>query len=494
MKLKSLILELDIINSVGDLDLDITNINSDSRKITKNGLFIAISGFSLDGAKFIPAALENGAIAIVVEDSMNLSDLNISEDITIITVKNTRKALALISCAFYDHPSKSFKLIGITGTKGKTTTTFMIKSILEQKGLKVGLIGGVAVYIGKEKLEDADRTTPESITIQEYFAKMRDAGVDAVVMEVSSQALKLDRVTGCNFDLCLFTNFSEDHISPKEHPDIEDYFNSKLKIFDICKNGYINVDDEKVKTITTLRKSSDIKTYGINDFSDIKAIPNSIEYTNTYVSFDLSLKEKISNIKVFVPGKFSIYNALAAICVASEFDISFEHIQNGFNNLQVPGRSELVPNSMGVAIIIDYAHSPASLENILTAVKGYVKGNLISVFGCGGDRDPLKRPIMGEISGNIADYTIITTDNPRTEDPVAIVSQIEDGIKKTSGKYEVIVDRKEAIKAAILKATPNDIVVLAGKGHETYQEINGVKYHYDEREIIADICKEINNK
>lgn len=492
MKLKNLITELDIINSVGDLDLDITNINSDSRKITNNGLFIAISGFSLDGAKFIPAALSNGATAIVIEDTMNLSEITIPNDITIITVKNTRKALALISCAFYEHPSKSFKLIGITGTKGKTTTTFMIKSILEQKGLKVGLIGGVAIYIGKEKLEDADRTTPESITIQEYFAKMRDAKVDVVVMEVSSQALKLDRVTGCNFDLCLFTNFSEDHISPKEHPDMEDYFNSKLKIFDICSNGYLNNDDEKVATILDINKSANLKTYGINDISDIKALPSSIEYTNTYVSFDLSLNGNTSNIKVYVPGKFSIYNALAAICASSEFDISFDNIQKGFDNLQVPGRSELVPNSMGVAIIIDYAHSPASLENILTAVKGYVKGNLISVFGCGGDRDPLKRPIMGEISGNIADYTIITTDNPRTENPVEIVSQIENGIKKTSGNYEVIIDRKEAIKAAMLKATPDDIVVLAGKGHETYQEINGIKYHYDEREIIQDICKELN--
>ena len=257
----------------------------------------------------------------------------------------------------------------------------MIKSILEQKGLKVGLIGGVAIYIGKEKLEDADRTTPESITIQEYFAKMRDAKVDVVVMEVSSQALKLDRVTGCNFDLCLFTNFSEDHISPKEHPDMEDYFNSKLKIFDICSNGYLNSDDEKVATILDINKSVNIKTYGINTTSNVKALPDSIEYTNTYVSFDLALNENISNIKVYVPGKFSIYNALAAICASSTFDISFDNIQKGFDTLQVPGRSELVPNSMGVAIIIDYAHSPASLENILTAVKGYVKGNPETIDG-----------------------------------------------------------------------------------------------------------------
>ena len=306
-------------------------------------------------------------------------------------------------------------------------------------------------------------------------------------MEVSSQSLKLHRVDGCNFDIGVFTNFSEDHISPKEHPDMEDYFNSKLKLFEMCKYGFINADDFRVAKVKKLAKNCEIKTYGIDNTTDLLA--KDITVTNASVDFKVKINGRNERIKTDIPGRFSVYNSLAAISVASKFLVTAEEIKEALLEVKVPGRSELVPNKKGLTIMIDYAHSPESLQNILQAVKTYTRGRVISVFGCGGDRDSLKRPIMGEISGNIADFTIITSDNPRTEKPEEIVNQIENGIKKTKGKYIVIVDRKEAIKEAINMANKNDIIVLAGKGHETYQEINGEKYPFDEREIVRKIIK-----
>ena len=318
---------------------------------------------------------------------------------------------------------------------------------------------------------------------------MVEEKVEVVVMEVSSQSLKLHRVDGCHFDIVLFTNLSEDHISPTEHPDMQDYFNSKLKLFEMCKVGIVNTDDLHGAKIPRMFPDSQITTYGIDNFANVLA--KDITITNSYVDFKVKLTDRNERVKTCIPGRFSVYNSLAAICVAQKFGIEPEVIKEALLEVRVPGRSELVNNKLEIPIMIDYAHSPESLENILQAVKSYTRGKVISVFGCGGDRDSGKRPIMGEISGRIADFTFITSDNPRTEDPEKIVEQIEEGIKKTKGKYKVIVDRTEAIKEAIKMATKRDIIVLAGKGHEPYQEINGIKHPYDERIIVKELIEEI---
>ena len=384
------------------------------------------------------------------------------------------------------------QIIGITGTKGKTTTTYMIKDILQKSGKKVGLIGTIETEINGIKIKNNDRTTPESLELQQIFLEMVNKGVEVVVMEVSSQSLKLHRVDGCDFDIVAFTNFSEDHISPKEHPDMEDYFQSKLKLFKMCKTGITNVDDLYGAKIPRLFPDSDITTYGIDNHA--KMMAKDITITNSYVDFKVKLTDRNERVKTCIPGRFSVYNSLAAICVAQKFGVDPETIKQALLEVRVPGRSEMIDNKLEIPIMIDYAHTPESLQSILKAVKTYTRGKVIAVFGCGGDRDNIKRPIMGEIAGKTADYTIITTDNPRTEEPKKIAEQIESGIKKTKGKYTVILDRRAAIKEAIKMATKRDIVVLAGKGHEVEQEINGKKYPFDERVIIKEVIEELNKK
>ncbi len=492
MKLKEILLGLEGLKAKGNLDIDIKGIEKNSKEIKEEYLFIAIKGFSVDGHQYIENAIQNGATAIIIEEGCDLKSIKIPENITVIQATNTREALAICSANFYENPSQRFKLIGVTGTKGKTTTTFMIKEILEKAGKKVGLIGTIATYINGKKIKDSDRTTPESLELQQIFAQMVKEGVEVVVMEVSSQSLKLHRVDGCAFDIVLFTNFSEDHISPNEHPDMNDYFNSKLKLFKMCKTGIVNVDDLHGAKIPNLFPDNNITTYGIDNFANVLA--KDITITNSYVDFRVKITDKNERVKTCIPGRFSVYNSLAAICVAQKFGISPESVKQALEEVRVPGRSELVDNKLEIPIMIDYAHSPESLQSILQAVKSYTRGKVISVFGCGGDRDTSKRAIMGEISGKIADYTFITSDNPRTEDPQKIVNQIEEGIKKTKGKYIVIVDRIESIKEAIKMATKRDIVVLAGKGHEPYQEINGVKHPFDERIIVKDLIEEIENE
>lgn len=489
MKLKQMLVGLEGLKVKGDLDLEITGLEENSKEVKEGYLFVAIKGFSVDGHKYIEDAIKTGATAIMIEEGCDLKSLKVPEKITIIMAKNTREALAIASSNFYGNPSSKFKLIGVTGTKGKTTTTFMIKEILEKAGKKVGLIGTIATYINGKKIKDSDRTTPESLELQQLFSQMVEAGVEVVVMEVSSQSLKLHRVDGCKFDIVLFTNFSEDHISPKEHPDMKDYFNSKLKLFEMCKTGIVNVDDLHGTKIPGLFPDSNITTYGIDNYANVLA--KDITITNSYVDFKVKITDKNERVKVCIPGRFSVYNSLAAICVAQKIGVSPEKVKEALLEVRVPGRSELIDNKLEIPIMIDYAHSPESLQNILEAVKSYTRGKVISVFGCGGDRDSSKRPIMGEISGRIADYTFITSDNPRTEDPKKIVDQIEEGMKKTKGKYSVVVDRIEAIRQAIKMATKRDIIVLAGKGHEPYQEINGVKHPFDERIIVKDIIEKL---
>ena len=485
MELKAILSGIEGLKVRGSVDINIENVENDSRKIKPNGMFVAIKGFDQDGHKFIRQAIDNGAKAIVIEEGTKLKRTDIEEDTVVVMAPDTRVANAKIACNFYGNPSKKLKLIGVTGTKGKTTTTFMIKAILEKHGYKVGLIGTVANYIGDKNLGESSRTTPDSLELQKLFGDMLEAKVEVAVMEVSSQSLKLHRVDGCDFDFAVFTNFSEDHISPKEHPNMEDYFNSKLLLIERAKTSFINSDDFQVSKIKKMLPGNDIKTYGIDNEANL--IAKDITVTNSSVDFKVKIGGKNERVKTGIPGRFSVYNSLAAICICEKLGANAEEIKEALLEVRVPGRSELVDNKKGLTIMIDYAHSPESLQNILSAVKSYTRGRVISVFGCGGDRDPGKRPQMGQISGNIADFTIITSDNPRTEDPETIVKQIEEGIIKTKGKYVAIVDRTEAIKHAIKTANKNDIIVLAGKGHETYQEINGVKNPYDERIIIRKI-------
>ena len=487
MNLKKILVGIEGIKAKGEINREVSSIEKDSRKVTEGSMFFAIKGFTDDGTQYIGDAINKGAKVILVDESFDIKSVKFPDDVTLIVVPNARYAMAICACNFYDNPSKKLKLIGITGTKGKTTTTYMIKEMFQKQGIKTGLIGTIAVYSGDKKLQDSDRTTPESIELQKLLAQMVKDGCEIVVMEVSSQSLKLDRVAGCDFYIGLFTNFSEDHISPKEHPDMEDYFNCKLKLMKMCKYGYVNVDDLRVAKIPRMLPECDIKTYGIDNSANLLA--KDITITNSYVDFKVKIGDKNERVRVGIPGRFSVYNSLAAISVATKIGCDAEKIKESLANVRVPGRSELVDNSKELTIMIDYAHSPESLENILQAVKSYTRGRVISVFGCGGDRDATKRPKMGEISGRIADFTIITSDNPRTEDPESIVKEIEEGIKKTKGKYVCIVDRIEAIKYAIEMANKKDLILLAGKGHEPYQEINGVKHPFDERIIVNQIIK-----
>ena len=492
MELKQLLIGLEGLKARGNLDIDIKNIACNSSKVEKGDLFVAIKGFENDGHDFINEAIKNGAVAILIEEGCDLKSFKVQKDTVVIMAKDTRKALAIVSCNHYNNPSKKFKLIGITGTKGKTTTSYMIKEILEKAGKKVGLIGTLETVINGKKIKENDRTTPESLELQQIFSKMVEEKVEVVVMEVSSQSLKLNRVVGCDFDIVVFTNFSEDHISKIEHPSMEDYLQSKLKLFEMCNVGIVNGDDVQGSKIPKLFPKSNITTYGIDNFANVMA--RDVTVTNTYADFKVKLTDRNERVKVGIPGRFSVYNSLAAICVAKKFDISPEIIKEVLEQIRVPGRSEMVDNKAEIPIMIDYAHTKESLENILKTVKIYTRGKVICVFGCGGNRDNTKRPLMGETSGRIADFTIITTDNARSEKPEDIAKEIEKGIKKTKGKYKVILDRKEAIKEAIKMANKIDIVVIAGKGHEMYQEINGKNTPFDERKIVREIIGEIKQK
>lgn len=489
MELRRILVGIDGLKAKGSLDLDISSIECDYREVKQGSLFVAIKGYEVDGHTFINKAIEKGARAIIFEEGANYKEFSSVKNVTLIMAPNTRLALALCSCNFYDNPSKKMKVIGITGTKGKTTTSFMLKSILEKQGKKVGLIGTIAVYVGDKLIKNSDRTTPESNKLQQILAKMYELGIEVVVMEVSSQSLKLDRVAGMEFYAGIFTNLSEDHISKNEHKDMQEYFESKMKLFDSCKYAFVNSDSIYTSKILENLKVNEVQTFGIDNYCNLLA--KDVTVTNTYVDYKAKVKDRNERIKVSIPGRFSVYNSLAAISVARLFDVTVEQIKEALENIKVPGRSELVDNKEELKIMIDYAHTPESLKNILETVKTYTIGRVICVFGCGGDRDKNKRPLMGEVSGKLADYTIITSDNPRTEEPEQIIKDIEEGIKKTKGNYECITDRKEAMKKAISMANKKDIVIFAGKGHETYQEINKEKKSFDERIIVKEIIEEL---
>ncbi len=488
MLLKDVLKNIEILEHKGNLDIDITNISSDSRLIKQNGFFFAITGYKLKGTDFIESAIKNGATAIAVESDVDLDSLNY-ENITFIKLDNIRRNLALCSCNLYDNPSRKLKIIGVTGTKGKTTSTFMIKSILQKHGYKVGLIGSIACYINDEMLEVLDRTTQESYKIQEYLDMMVKKNVDVVILEVSSQAMKLDRVVGCDFDIALFTNLSEDHISPNEHPTMEDYFEAKLSLLKMSPVCVVNLDNDYTAKIPELLPNKKIITFGVDNKADIMA--KDFSYTNHSVDFSLITPEYTKEVTVSIPGKYMAYNALGAITVARYFGATYEDIKSGLNPFHVFGRSEMVPNKLGYKIMIDYAHTPSSLESILQTVKPYTKGKVICTWGVGGDRDRAKRPIMGEISGTLADFTVLTADQVRTENPMQIMSDIEVGLKKSGGKYKIILNRTEALRYALHMMTKDDILVIPGLGNDLYIEYMGVKYPYNERIILAGLIDEM---
>jgi len=493
MTLEKLLEKIDYTATVGNSgnkcdvsQVEITDIVNDSRKISEGCLFFCIKGANFDGHKFAAEAAERKAAAIVVEENV---ELPLDSSLAVIKVDSTRYAMAFISAAFYDYPAQSLKTIGITGTKGKTTTTYLIRSMLENAGHKVGLIGTIEVIIGDEHIH-SENTTPESMDLQKYMRKMVDAGCDSVVMEVSSQGLMLHRSQGFIFDIGIFTNIEPDHIGPNEHKDFDEYMHCKGLLFKQCRIGIANADDIHTEDVLE-GHTCQLETYGFNEGADIRAI--NLAYIHKPgqlgVFFDteglINMHAEITN-----PGKFSVYNALCAIAVARHFDCTPEQIASALKGAKVKGRIEMVKVSDDFTLMIDYAHNAMALKSLLSTLKDYHPNRLICVFGCGGNRSKLRRFEMGEVSGRLADFTIITSDNPRFEEPLDIIKDIETGIKKTDGAYIEIADRKEAIAYAIDHGEKGDIIVLAGKGHEDYQEIKGVKYHMDERELIEEILKE----
>ncbi len=485
MKLKSVLKEIDYEVIQGNIDVEINKINYDSRKVKSLDIFVCIKGYATDGHKYINKAIENGAKVVVIQDSMEIKD----KDIIVIKCADTRKALALMGANYYDNPSDKMKIIGITGTNGKTTTAFMIKEILEADNKKVGLIGTIANFIGKEKIH-TERTTPESLELQELFSDMVNKGVEYCVMEVSSHSLELDRVYGVKFEIGIFTNLTRDHLD--FHKTFENYYNAKFKLFERARIKIVNVDDNYGgRVIEDLNKlnADKIYSFSVKNKSDFKALDEVMG--SREILFKLKLKEDEQFI-LNIPGEYNIYNAVGSIAACYKLGINGEAIKKGIENVVVLGRCERVAKEYNLPyeIIIDYAHTPDGLENILKTAKGFTKGKLISVFGCGGDRDKVKRPQMGKISIDIADISIVTSDNPRSEEPMDIIKDIETGLDKDN--YIVIENRKEAIKKAISIAEADDVIVIAGKGHETYQILKNETIHFDEREVVKEILDEIN--
>ena len=484
MKLSRLVEKLQYQLMAGDVDVEISTLVYDSRKVEKNCVFVCILGAVRDAHDYVSEVVEKGATAVIVQ-----KDVKVPEGITVIKVENTREALAYMSAAYFDYPAEKLKTIGITGTKGKTTTTYMVKSILESAGLKTGLIGTIEAIIGEEHIH-AVNTTPESYVVQEYFRRMVDLGMDAVVMEVSSQAMMLHRVSGFTFDVGVFTNLEPDHIGENEHKDFADYMHCKSLLFRQCRLGIFNGDSEHVEGVME-GHTCECWTFGCKDGMDFTATDISLKKEHGALGVAYHVKGMMDfDVEVNVPGSFSVYNSLTAIAICHRFGVEPKVIQKALLDVHVKGRIELVPVSDRYTLMIDYAHNAMALKSLLTTLKEYEPNRLICLFGCGGNRSRERRFSMGEVSGNLADLTIITSDNPRFEEPLDIMADIRTGIERTGGKYIEICDRKEAIAYAIENGLPGDIIVLAGKGHEDYQEIKGVKYPMDERTLIAEILKE----
>lgn len=486
MNLSELLVGIEYECIQGTTDCPVSAVVYDSRRVSEGCLFVCIKGANSDGHSFAAEAVSKGAGVLVVSDAVE----EVTEPgVTIIRVDDTRYALAFISAAWFGHPAEKLKTIGITGTKGKTTSTYLVKSILEAAGYKVGLIGTIEIIIGERHIH-ARNTTPESYLLQEYFALMADAGLDAVVMEVSSQALMLHRTQGFVFDYGIFTNLEADHIGPNEHRDFEDYLHCKSLLFKQCRLGIGNGDDshfEKVMEGHTCR----LESFGMGENCYIRAQHLELVHKpgELGVKFHVICGKEGFDVEVPTPGRFSVYNALTAIAICRHFKVDEENIKKALLAAHVKGRIEMVKVSDDFTLLIDYAHNAMALESLLTTLREYEPHRLVCLFGCGGNRARSRRFEMGEVSGRLADLTIITSDNPRFEEPQDIIEDIKTGISKTDGNYVEICDRKEAIRYAIEHGEPGDIVVLAGKGHEDYQEIKGVKYPMDERDLIRDILE-----
>ena len=482
MILKSLLKGLDYEVIKGNEESKVQNIRYDNRKIEQGDAFVCVKGFKVDGHSFIGDAIKKGANVLIVQE-----DVSVQEDITIIKVRDTRKALAIMSSNYFGNPKDKLKIIGITGTNGKTTSAFIIKSILEKAGFMTGLIGTIANYIGNKKV-DAVRTTPESYELHELFKNMVDAGVEYCVMEVSSHSLELDRVYGVQFEEGIFTNLTRDHLD--FHKTFENYYNAKFKLFERSNHSIINLDDPYganiVKDIEERGVKTKVSTFSIEKESDFKAFE--IKSHSNGSEFKVNL-ESIEEFSINIPGEYNIYNSLGCIICAYNLNIPMDKIKEGLSDVVIPGRCELVAKEKNLpySIIIDYAHTPDGLENILSTVKAFTKNRMISVFGCGGDRDKVKRPQMGKIGCELSDIVIITSDNPRSEEPMDIINDIVKPLNYDN--FVIEVNRKEAIRKAMNMALEGDVIVIAGKGHETYQILKDETIHFDEREVVYDILE-----
>lgn len=484
MKLAALLERLDYECKIGSINVEVNAVINDSRKVKDGSMFICIRGAVVDGHSFIEEVVEAGASVLVVEQ-----EIVVPAGVTVIQVADTRYAMALISAAFFGYPAETLKVIGVTGTKGKTTTTYMVKSILENAGYKVGLIGTIEAIIGDRVIKAAN-TTPESFTVQQYFREMLDAKCQVAVMEVSSQGLMLHRTAGFNFEIGIFTNIEPDHIGPNEHESFEHYLSCKRILLRQCRLGIVNADDSHFEQIIK-GHTCRLETFGFAQNADIRAVEANLVNGLGYLGVSYQVEGKMHfPVEINLPGTFSIYNSLTAIAICRHFQVSQENIIKALKEAKVKGRIELVKVSDQFTLMIDYAHNAMSLQSLLATLRDYRPHRLICLFGCGGNRSRDRRFEMGEVAGRLADLTIITSDNPRNEEPQAIIDDIKTGINRTGGQYIEIIDRKEAIAYAISHGEPGDIVILAGKGHEDYQEIKGKKYPMDERVLIQEILED----
>lgn len=474
----------------GNIEKQITEVVYDSRKVVKGCLFICIEGAKFDGHSVADEVAKAGAAAIVAQKPVAVTD----DQVTVAVVEDTRYAMACISAAYFGHPAEKLKTIGITGTKGKTTTTYLVKSILEHAGYKVGLVGTIETITGKRTIP-SENTTPESYYLQEYFAEMAEAGCEVVVMEVSSQGLMMHRSAGFTFDYGIFTNIEPDHIGPNEHKDFDDYLHCKSLLFQQCRIGILNGDDEHLEQILE-GHTCQVETFGLEEnnhlgrAADLRAADLKLLKEDGRLGVSFRAEGILEmDVKAYIPGTFSVYNVLTALAICRHFNVSEEGIRAALLQAKVKGRIEMIPVSDQFILMIDYAHNAMSLKSLLETMREYEPKRLVCMFGCGGNRSRLRRFEMGEVSGRLADLTVITSDNPRMEEPLDIIADIVTGIRKTDGEYLIIPDRKEAIAYVIHHGLPGDIIILAGKGHEDYQEIRGVKYPMDERELIREASK-----
>jgi len=485
LKLSQLLEEIEYTCIQGNPDTEITKLVYDSREADEGAVFVCIEGFRSDGHSYVAQAVSRGAQAVVA-----CREVEVPKDVTLIFTEDTRLALACMSAAFFGHPARELTLIGITGTKGKTTTSYMIRDMLEASGIRTGLIGTIEIVIGDEAIS-ADNTTPESYVLQSYFRRMADANVKVVVMEVSSQGLMLHRVSGFTFEIVVFTNIEPDHIGPGEHKNFEDYKRCKGLLFKASRIGVANADDAHMNEV--LKGSTcALETFGTKTDADLYATDIVIDADPGKLGVKFKVCGSISfDAEVGIPGRFTVYNSLAAIAVCRHFDVPVSVMREVLKNFNVKGRVELIDISPRFILMLDYAHNAVSLRSLLSTLKEYEPKRLVCMFGCGGDRARDRRFTMGTISSQIADLTVVTSDNPRYEDPQAIIDDIIEGVERSIGEYVTVFDRKEAIRYCIKEAKDGDMIVLAGKGHEAYQEIRGVKYPMDERVLIAEILAEM---